>query len=263
MAEAPVALELSDGIATLTIQRESSLNALNADVMALLDQFISEISENSELHGVIVTGAGEKAFVAGADISELAAIEEARGGREMVARGQTVLGRLEDLRVPVIACVNGFALGGGLELALACHIRYGVKTARFGLPEVTLGLIPGYGGTQRLARLVGRGVATEMIVTGDHWSADEAHRVGLLNRLFETKEEMLAAAQKTLGKLGKKCAPLAVRAGLEAIARGLDGELDAGLRIEADLFGLLCGTNDMQEGTAAFLEKRKASYTGR
>jgi enoyl-CoA hydratase len=262
MANDCIQWALADGIATLTISREKALNALNNDVMTELDARLSEIEDSEDIKGLIITGAGDKAFVAGADIGELRTIKSASVGRAQVARGQAVLSRLEKLPCPVIACVNGFALGGGLELALACHIRYGVTAAQLGLPEVKLGVIPGYGGTQRLARVVGRGVATEMILSGEFADGKEAHRIGLLNKIFESKDEMLAAAQKTLKTISKR-GPLAVRAALEAIDRGLSQTLDDGLRTEADLFGMLCETADMKEGLSAFLEKRKADFQGK
>lgn len=252
---------VSDGIATLTISREKALNALNNDVMSALEHYIREILETEEVKGLIITGAGDKAFVAGADIGELGEIDSARAGRAQVARGQSIFSCLEKLPVPVIACINGFALGGGLELALSCQMRYGVKNAQMGLPEVKLGVIPGYGGTQRLPRAIGRGMATEMILTGEFIGGEEGHRIGLLNKVFDNKEEMLAAAQKTLKTISKR-GPLATAAALEAIDRGLAQCLDDGLKTEADLFGLLCETKDMKEGLAAFLEKRKADFQG-
>jgi enoyl-CoA hydratase len=253
--------QVDSGIATLTITREKALNALNNEVMAALDARFDEIRNSPDIKGLIITGAGDKAFVAGADIGELQTIDSGRAGRAQVARGQAVLSKLEALPCPVIACINGFALGGGLELALACHIRYGVISALLGLPEVKLGLIPGYGGTQRLSRAVGRGVATEMILTGEFSNAEDAYRIGLLNKVFENKDEMLAAATKTLRTISKR-GPLAVRAALEAMDRGLSQSLGDGLKTEADLFGLLCETKDMREGLSAFLEKRKADFQG-
>lgn len=252
---------VADGIATLTISREKALNALNNDVMSALEHYVREILETDEVKGLIITGAGDKAFVAGADIGELGEIETARAGRAQVARGQSIFSCLEKLPVPVIACINGFALGGGLELALSCQMRYGVKGAQLGLPEVKLGVIPGYGGTQRLPRAIGRGLATEMILTGEFIDGEEAHRIGLLNKVFDNKEDMLAAATKTLKTISKR-GPLATAAALEAIDRGLSQSLDDGLKTEADLFGLLCETKDMKEGLSAFLEKRKADFQG-
>jgi enoyl-CoA hydratase len=256
-----VQFEIVDGIATLKVTREKSLNALNAEVMKRLAACVRELEGDTEARGLIVTGSGDRAFVAGADIGELKQIPNASAGRRMVERGQGILRALERLRIPVIACVNGYALGGGLELALACHMRYGVRSAQLGLPEVGLGVIPGYGGTQRLARVIGRGRATEMIVTGQFVDAEQAHAMGLVDRLFDDTEAMLEAAQKTI-KAAAKVGPLATRAALEAIDRGLDQPIDAALQVEADLFAMLCETDDMREGLAAFLEKRKASFKG-
>lgn len=261
MSEGPVRFEVRDGLAFLTIAREKALNALNGDVIAALDARVREVEENRDIAGLLITGAGPKAFVAGADIGELAEISSVRQGREMVRRGQRVLSRIEGLDRPVLACINGFALGGGLELALSCHMRYAVQGAQLGLPEVKLGVIPGYGGTQRLARIVGRGIATEMILSGDFTPAPEAHRIGLVNRVFESADEMLAAGEKLLRKIASR-GPLAVRAALEAVDRGLSLGLHEGLRVEADLFAGLCQTADMKEGLAAFLEKRDAAFKG-
>lgn len=256
-----VDLSVVDGIATLTICREEALNALNREVLRGLEGHIAEIEKNKEVRGLIVTGAGEKAFVAGADIGDLKAIESSRHGRDLVRSGQGLLNRLEALKIPVLAAVNGFALGGGLELALACHFRYAVKSAQLGLPEVKLGVIPGYGGTQRLLRAVGRGRATEMIVTGGFVSAEDAEKYGLVNGVFEDKAAMLKAAMKTL-KTAASRGPIAVSAALEAIHRGSSLSLADGLALEADLFAMLCSTRDMREGLAAFLEKRQADFQG-
>lgn len=262
MSNEVVLWEVSEGFATLTVNREKALNALNADVLAALDKAVTELEQSQDIRGLVITGAGSKAFVAGADIGELSEIANARMGKALVTRGQALLNRLEALRIPVLACINGFALGGGLELALACHMRYAVKGAQVGLPEVKLGVIPGYGGTQRLARLVGRGRATELILTGNFLGAAEAKKMGLVNEVFDTAEEMHEAAKKTLSTIAKR-GPLAVRAALEAINRGLSLSLAEGLRVEADLFAVLCETEDMKEGLAAFMDKqRKPNFKG-
>jgi enoyl-CoA hydratase len=212
------------------------------------------------VHVLVVTGAGEKAFVAGADIAELAALD-ALSGRETSRRGQRIFRELELCPKPVIAAVNGFALGGGCELALACHMRIASDNAQFGLPEVGLGVIPGYGGTQRLARLVGRGRALEMVLTGRRVGAEEALRMGLVNRvvpLASLLDEARALAAAILAN-----GPVAVRAALEAVQRGLDVPLEAGLELEANIFGVVCATEDMREGLRAFLEKRKPAFQNR
>jgi enoyl-CoA hydratase len=253
-------VERRDGIALVTVNRPDKLNALNAATMRELDACFAELAHDASVRGVILTGAGEKAFVAGADIAELAT-QSAVDGRDTGRRGQQVLDRIEGLGKPVIAAVGGFALGGGCELALACHVRIASENARLGTPEVKLGLMCGYGGTQRLPRLVGRGRALEMLLTGEMLDAAEAHRIGLVNRVVP-RERLLAECEALLKKMLAN-GPVALRFTLDAVAQGLDVPLAEGLEHEAALFGLLCATEDKQEGTAAFLEKRPANFVGR
>jgi enoyl-CoA hydratase len=254
-------LEERDGIAVVTIDRSKKLNALNAATMVEIEEVFRSLGANEGVRAVIVTGAGEKAFVAGADIGELAR-ETASSGHVAMLRGQGILRGIETLGKPVIAAINGFALGGGLELALACHVRIASEGAKLGLPEVTLGAIPGYGGTQRLARIVGRGRALEMILTGDPIDAAEAHRIGLINRVVPAGEPLLTAAESLARRMTRN-APLALRHALLAVDQGLEVDLSKGLLIEATLFGILCGTEDLREGMNAFLEKRPAKFQGR
>ena len=248
-----------DGITTLTVDRPKKLNALNRETLAEIDRAIDVAADDDSVRAVIVTGAGDKAFVAGADIQELAQ-ESATTGHLAARRGQEIFRKIETLGKPVVAAVNGFALGGGLELALACHLRVASETAKLGLPEVTLGVIPGYGGTQRLARLVGRGRALELILTGSHIDAAEAHRIGLVNRVVPAAE--LTSETETLVRKIIANGPLALRHALVAVDQGLDVALDQGMLLEATLFGILFGTGDLREGMTAFLEKRKAEFKG-
>ncbi len=261
MAYERLAVEVADGVATITVDRPKALNALDALTIDELERATDELGATAGLAGVIVTGAGDKAFVAGADIKALAEVRRPDEARSLARRGQAVLGKLSAFPRPVIACIGGYALGGGLELALACHLRYAVRGAKLGLPEVTLGLIPGYGGTQRLARAIGRGAATELIVTGEPVSGEEALRLGLVQRLFDDREALLAGARETLSKVAKR-GPLAVRLALEAIDRGLEQDLEGGLQVEADLFGLALASDDGGEGTRAFLDKRAPEFKG-
>jgi enoyl-CoA hydratase len=251
--------ELSDGIARITINRPDKLNALNATVIEELGDSITRVETDAAVRGVILTGAGQKAFVAGADISELAnqgPIE----GKTRALRGQQVFRRLETCGKPVIAAVNGFALGGGCELAMACHLRVAAEHARFGQPEVKLGIGPGYGGTVRLPRLVGRGRALELLLTGAMIDASEAHRIGLVNRVVPG-DRLMEETQALLRSILEN-GPLAIRACLEAVDAGLEMTLDQALLLEANHFGLLSATADMREGTRAFLDKRKAAFKG-
>ena len=253
-------LELREGVAIVTINRPEKLNALNEKVMEELDACFAAIGANPSVRGVILTGSGEKAFVAGADIAELAQ-QSPVGGKEKSIRGQRVLDKIENLGKPVIAAVNGFALGGGCELAMACHIRVASENARLGAPEVKLGLMCGYAGTQRLARLVGKGRALEILLSGEPIDAAEAHRIGLVNRVV-AKDKLLAEAEALLRKMIAN-APVSLRFSLEAVNAGLEMPFDQAQYLEATLFGLLCTTSDMKEGTQAFLEKRPAKFTGR
>jgi enoyl-CoA hydratase len=249
-----------DRIATITVNRPDKLNALNDTTIAELGEAIDELSARDDVGGVIVTGAGAKAFVAGADIAELST-QGPLDGRERARRGQEVFSRFERSRKPVIAAVNGYALGGGCELALACHIRLASETARFGLPEVKLGIAPGYGGTQRLPRLVGNGRALQLILTAEMIDAAEAYRIGLVNAVVPAAE-LLGAATTMLRQILAQ-GPLAVSLAIEAVNRGLDSTLEAGLVLEANHFGLLASTDDMREGMRAFLEKRAPDFAGR
>jgi enoyl-CoA hydratase len=258
MAYELLLLEISDRIATITINRPEKLNALNDAMMREIGTLIDELATNMKVGAIIITGAG-RAFVAGADISRLAAAET--GDLEKFARfGQAVFRRIELSPKPVIAAVNGFALGGGCELALACHVRIASTLAKFGLPEVKLGLIPGYGGTQRLPRLVGRGAALQLILTGDTIDGTEAARLGLANAVVEP--DALLAAARAMAATMLKNAPIALARAIEAVDVGLDTSLEDGLRLEARLFGSLETTADMREGTRAFLEKRPAEFRG-
>jgi enoyl-CoA hydratase len=260
MPESLILVARDGPVATVTVNRPETLNALNVATIDELRRALLDLRREGDVRAVVVTGAGPKAFVAGADIRELAALDPA-GARALAERGQHVFDLVERLGKPVVAAINGYALGGGCELALACTVRIASDTARIGQPEINLGLIPGYGGTQRLARLVGRGRALELLLTGDPIDAQEAFRIGLVNRVVSAAE-VLPAAQALAGRLAQK-APHAVRAILDAVARGLDGSLAQGLAHEAALFGLVTATEDMKEGTRAFLEKRPAGFTGR
>lgn len=259
MPYASVTLAASGGIATLTVSRPDKLNALNAATIAELGQAITEVRGRDDIAGLIVTGAG-RAFVAGADISELAK-ETAVSARMLAMEGQRIFGLFETSPKPVIAAVNGFALGGGCELALACHIRIATEQAKFGQPEVKLGICPGYGGTQRLARLVGKGRALQLLLTGETIDAAEAYRLGLVNRVVAA-DALMASATEMLRQILAN-GPLAVAACIEAVNLGLDMSVEGGLALEASHFGLLAATSDMREGTKAFLEKRPAEFTGK
>ena len=249
-----------EGIGFVTINRPDKLNALNIETIKELEELFTHLKDNQEVKVVIITGAGEKAFVAGADIEELSKLNMLEG-KEYSLRGQRVFSLIENLGKPVIAAVNGYALGGGTELALACHIRIASEKAMFGQPEVKLGLIPGYGGTQRLARLVGKGKALEMILTGDMITAQQALEIGLVNKVV-SPEELLSTCRDIAKKIMNN-SPIAVKYALEAVNNGLDKSLEEGLGIEAEFFGMVCGTEDSKEGTKAFLEKRKPLFKGK
>jgi enoyl-CoA hydratase len=252
-------VSVADGIGTLTIHRPDKLNALNSATIDELDRAIVALVSEPEVSGIIVTGAG-RAFVAGADIAELAALD-AGGARELSRRGQEVFSRFESSHKPVIAAVNGFALGGGCELAMACHIRLASDLAKFGQPEVKLGLIPGYGGTQRLPRLVGPGHAAQLLLTGEIIDATEAARIGLVNRVVPAAD-LMAAAESLMRQI-MATAPLAQARILDAIRRAPDAPSSALFDLESSGFTKLAGTEDAREGTAAFLEKRTPRFTGR
>ena len=255
-----ILLEKKNAIAYVTINRPKVLNALNLATMEELRAAFTDIKGDAAIRVAILTGSGEKAFVSGADISELAK-HDAVSGKEYTHRGQSVLDLIENLGKPVIACINGFALGGGCEIAMACTMRLASSNAKLGQPEVKLGIIPGYGGTQRLPRLIGKGVAMQLVLTGETISADEAHRIGLVNEVTASGElipRAEAIAQKIIAN-----APLAIQYAMEAVNHGLDMTLADGLYLEAALFGVCCATEDKSEGTRAFLEKRMAKFKGR
>ncbi len=255
-----VRIETAERIAVITIDRPEKLNALNTEVLAELDQALDVAKKTAEVGVVIITGAGPKAFIAGADIGELSKMTPITG-REHSLRGQAVLSKIETLGKPVIAAINGFALGGGCELALACTIRIASDNAKLGQPEVKLGILPGFGGSQRLGRIVGEGRAMEICLTAEPISAEEAHRIGLVNRVVPAGQALSAAREMAAKILAN--GPLAVAFTMEAIHHGLDLPLEDGLLLEATLFGLCASTSDMREGMAAFLEKRPARFEGK
>jgi enoyl-CoA hydratase len=252
--------DVRDGLAFVTINRPDKLNALNDQVMAELADAAERIATEKEIKGAILTGAGPKAFIAGADIGDLSR-QGPFDGKARAMRGQAVLRRIETGGKPVLAAVNGFALGGGCELAMACHLRIASENAKFGQPEVKLGIAPGYGGTQRLPRLVGKGVALQLILTGEIIDAQEAYRIGLVNRVVPAADLLVESEKMMRGILAM--APLAVRLCIEAVDEGFEMTLDEGLLFEANHFGLLAATHDMKEGTTAFLEKRPPRFEGR
>jgi enoyl-CoA hydratase len=253
-------VETKDGVAIVTINRPDKLNALNDRTMEELDAAFTALQGDAGVRGVLLTGAGEKAFVAGADIGELST-QSPVDGKERSIRGQRVLDRIERLGKPVVAAVNGFALGGGCELAMACHVRIASENARLGTPEVKLGIMCGYAGSQRLPRLVGKGRALELLLSGEMVDAAEALRIGLVNRVVP-REQLLAEAEALLRKmLGN--GPVSLRFTLEAVNAGLEMPLPEAQLLEATLFGLICTTQDMKEGTAAFLEKRPPKFQGK
>ena len=252
--------EKRDRIGFITFNRPKVLNALNRKTMEELNQILIAAREDEDVRVLLLTGAGEKSFVAGADISELA-VQTPVSGRDTALFGQSVLHRLETLGKPSIAAINGFALGGGCEVALACSMRLASKTAKLGQPEVKLGILTGYGGSQRLSRLCGKGVAHELCLTGEMISADEALRIGLVNHVYEPAE--LLPAAEALAKKIIANAPLAVKFTMEAIERGVEMPQEEGQFLEATLFGISAATEDMREGTRAFLEKRPAQFHGK
>lgn len=252
-------VDKKDRIGYVTINRPDKLNALNAKTKDELRDAFEGFRDDSEIDAVILTGQGEKAFVAGTDIQELTSLDEATG-RAFSQGGQALMNLIENLGKPVIAAINGYALGGGAELALACHIRIASETARIGQPEVNLGVLPGYGGTQRLGRLVGKGKAAEMILTGDPVDAQEALRIGLVNSVVPAAE-LLKSAEGVAKKISSK-GPVAVRLALQAVMALDETTLTEGLAVEAGHFGRCCGSDDFREGTKAFLEKRKPVFKG-
>ena len=253
-------LEVGDRIATVTINRPSKLNALNRATLQELDEIFRVLRARDDVGVVVLTGSGEKAFVAGADIEEMAPLSPAEA-HAFALFGQGVLERIEGLGKPVLAAVNGFALGGGCELAMACTLRIAAENAEFGQPEVNLGLIPGFAGTQRLSRLVGRSRALELILTGDRLKARDALAIGLVNRVVEGKD--LLATTTALARKILSRGPMAVGYALEAVQRGSEAGFVEGSRLEATLFGLAFATEDMREGTRAFLEKRQPKFGGK
>jgi enoyl-CoA hydratase len=253
-------LEKKDGVAVVTVNRPDKLNALNDRTMAEIAAVFDSLAADVDVKGVILTGAGEKAFVAGADIGELAKQSPVQG-KERSIHGQKILDRIENFPKPVVAAVNGFALGGGCELAMACHVRVASESARLGTPEVKLGIMCGYAGTQRLPRLVGKGRALEILLTGEMVDAAEALRIGLVNKVV-AKGELLAEAEALLRKMLAN-GPISLRFTIEAVNAGLEMPLDEAQYLEATLFGLICTTEDMKEGTKAFLEKRSAKFQGK
>lgn len=256
-----VRVETVEGVRILTVNRPEKLNALNAEVVSALDAAVSEAAGESSLRCLVITGGGEKAFIAGADIAELAKLTPL-DAREHARRGQQVLERIENLPIPSIAAINGFAYGGGLELAMACTLRIASENARMGLPETSLGIIPGYGGTQRLARLVGTAKAYELVLTAEKGlTAAEAERIGLVNRVVPTGHA-LVTAHEIATKISAN-GPAACRYALDAIRSGIEMPAAEGRLFEATLFGLCAATSDMKEGMTAFLEKRPARFTGR
>lgn len=252
-------VEQENEVVIVTINRERALNALNRSVVEDLQQFFSYYWSDEKVKCVIITGYGEKAFVAGADITELADLD-VRSGNELSARGLYLMKTIQNFPKPVIAAVNGFALGGGCELALACDIRLASEKAKFGQPEVNLGIIPGYGGTQRLPRLVGKGKAMQLILTGEIISAQEAHRIGLADEVYP-HDELMEKALKMAKTICSK-APIAICLAKESVNRGLETTLTAGCDLEKANFAQLCGTGDKNEGMEAFLEKRPPKFTG-
>jgi len=253
-------IERDDAVAIVTVNRPKVLNALNAQTLTDLDNAIAAFKADSGVRAVVLTGAGEKAFVAGADINELA-VQTPVQGKEHARRGQQIFDAIEQMGKPVIAAVNGFALGGGCELAMACTLRLAADTARFGQPEINLGLIPGYAGSQRLPRLVGKGVALEIMLTGDMVGAQRAYAIGLVNKVVPAAE-LMTEAKKLAHALAAK-APIAVRYIIEAVNQGLDAPFPVAESLETALFATIAASEDMKEGTRAFLDKRKAVWRGR
>lgn len=259
MTYSHLVFEVSDQIATITINRPKSLNALNTEVLNELFQAAQSVAEDESIRVLILTGAGEKAFVAGADISELAELNTLQA-KYFVANGHKTMAALGDLPIPVIAAVNGFALGGGLELALSCDFIYASETAKFGLPEITLGLIPGFGGTQRLARLIGKNLTKEMIFTGKIIPAPEAARLGLVNQVFPAAD-LMTEVRKVAASIAAK-GKVSLNMAKQTINQGMDVDLSTGCKMEIDAFAICVASQDAQEGTRAFLEKRKPVFKG-
>jgi len=255
-----IIFEKSEGYGVISINRPKALNALNKDVFEELDYILDIILKDDDIRVLIVTGSGDKSFIAGADIAHMLPMSSAQG-KEWGEIGQGVLNKIEQLPKPVIAAVNGFALGGGCELAMACDIRIASTKAKFGQPEVTLGIIPGFAGTQRLPRLVGKGRAKELLFTAETIDAQEAYRIGLVNKVVAAETLMNTAI--TMAKKIMKAAPYAVQLCKESVNVGMEVDLKTGSKYEGTLFGITCDTQDKQEGMSAFLEKRPASFVGK
>jgi len=255
-----IVLERDESTATITLERPKVLNALNTLMIRELSAAFAALEEDANVRAVVLTGSGDKAFAAGADIGELSALPSAVAGVALARAGQALTLQIERMRTPVIAAVNGFALGGGCELAMACDVRIASDRAKFGQPEVNLGLLPGYGGTQRTARLTGRGMALYLCLTGETIDAAEAHRIGLVERVVP-HEGLLAEARRIATLIASR-APLAVAAAKRAVDDGIALSTEAGLELEALHFGTLVATHDFAEGTKAFLEKRRPNFTG-
>jgi enoyl-CoA hydratase len=253
-------IERDDAVAIVTLNRPKVLNALNGQTLTELASAMAAFKDDAGVRAIVLTGAGEKSFVAGADINELAALSPV-AGKEHARHGQRIFDAIEQLGKPVIAAINGFALGGGCELAMACTLRIAADSARFGQPEINLGLIPGYAGSQRLPRLVGKGVALEILLSGDMITAQRAYEIGLVNRVVPAAD-VVAEAKKLAHTLASK-APIAVRYILDAVNHGLDTPFAQGEYLETSLFGTIASSEDMREGTRAFLEKRKAVWQGK
>ncbi len=248
------------GVALITVNRPDKLNALNREIILELDEVFGRVSEDSAIRGVVLTGSGGKAFVAGADIQQMSGMTAAEA-ESLSRQGQRVFRKLETMRVPSVAAINGFALGGGLELAMCCTVRFAAAEAKLGQPEAKLGIVPGYGATQRLPRLVGRGRALDMLLSAETVSAEEAFRIGLVNRVV-AQEDLIPASREWLGKVMNN-GPLAVGLTMQAVDRGLEMGLDAGLAFEAMAFGVAAASVDCKEGMGAFLERRKPVFTGK
>ena len=255
-----IVVEKKGAIAYVTVNRPKVLNALNMATMEELRSAFADIKEDRAVRVAIMTGAGDKAFIAGADIGELAKHDPV-SAKQYTHRGQSVLDLIENLGKPVIACINGFALGGGCEIAMACTMRLASENAKLGQPEVKLGIMPGYGGTQRLPRLVGKGIAMQLVLSGEMASAQEAYRIGLVNEVV-APAELIPRAEAIAQKIVAN-APLAVQYAMEAVNKGMEMTLAEGLYLEATLFGICCATEDKKEGTTAFLEKRQAQFKGK
>ncbi len=257
MSYETVLFEEQNGIATLTFNRPKSLNALNSQLITEVSAILDEIGENEDIRVLVLTGAGEKAFVAGADITEIATLNPVQA-RHFSKQGHRVMDKLQDLPIPTIAAVNGFALGGGLEIALSCDFIYAAENAKFGLPEINLGIIPGFGGTQRLARIVGKNLAREMIFTGKMIDAAEAERKGIVNQVASA-DQLMETVKKTAGAMAAK-GKVSLAAAKHAVNDGMNVDLSSGCEIEINAFALCLASEDAKEGTTAFLEKRSPNF---